>query len=207
MNLYHHTIDDVTTHNIIRKRGEVFGAVPYRKEILAKVHRLLEVSRDLYPSFDLHGRHVPVVFAHIGTTAGYARWLETEYGEVTFNIEINVQAITVDWNDTFHDTIPHEVAHIVTRYIYGDDVKSHGPEWKKIAIALGSTGKRTHSMPLKRVRKKRKPSRKFWYKAEDGTVLTLGLTQHKRLQAGVYSSNFGIMGGAKIRAEAYMFED
>jgi predicted SprT family Zn-dependent metalloprotease len=199
-------LHNVIEYNIIRKRGEIHFGVPYKKEILLKVERLLEVARDLYPSFDMHPQHVPVVFANMGTTAGYAKWQVTEYDEFIFNIEINVQAIDIDWADTFNDTIPHEVAHIVTRYIYGRNVKTHGPEWKKIAISLGSTGKRTHSMPLKKARKQRRKTRTFWYTATCGTKVSLGVTQHNRLQAGRYR-NFGLRGGGRIQAEAFMYED
>jgi predicted SprT family Zn-dependent metalloprotease len=178
-------LHNVIAFNIIRKRGVIYTGIPHQQEIIDKVHRLLKVARELYDAFDLQPMHVPVVFANMGTTAGYAKRRKTEYDEWIFNVEINVQAITIDWEDTFSDTIPHEVAHIVTRYLHGSKVKTHGPEWKRIAIALGSTGKRTHSMPLKNVRRRsRVPQRLYVYEGMNGMQMKLSIIRHNKLQSG-----------------------
>jgi DNA-directed RNA polymerase subunit RPC12/RpoP len=38
--------------------------------------------------------------------------------------------------------IRHELAHIVTRNVFGFNVRCHGKEWKKVTRSLGGSGKR-----------------------------------------------------------------
>lgn len=44
------------------------------------------------------------------------------------------------------NTVLHELAHVVARNIHGFNIKSHGPEWCAIAVALGCNGRRCHQM-------------------------------------------------------------
>ena len=168
---------------IIRKRG-IVRSHPRKRELMDEIRRIWVIAQTEWPAFRLNLGNVPVVFVNCGTTAGYARWHKNKYEEMTYNIEINVQAITVDWHDTFSDTIPHEVAHVVNRYLNGRKVKTHGPEWKRIAIALGSTGERTHCMPLKKVRNRKRLKRNYVYEGRNGIQLKLTSIRHNKLQSG-----------------------
>ena len=53
------------------------------------------------------------------------------------------------------DTIPHEVAHLVTRKLHGRRVKSHGPEWQAVMRAFGCEPSRCHSYDVSNVATRR----------------------------------------------------
>jgi len=94
-------------------------------------------------------------------------------------LRFNVEAIELDWNDMFNDTIPHEVAHLVTYQKPGLG-KNHNRGWQRVAIALGSTGNRTHELKLTPGR----TSVKYKYVLPSGKELMLGAIRHKRIQNG-----------------------
>jgi predicted SprT family Zn-dependent metalloprotease len=48
----------------------------------------------------------------------------------------------------FQDTVLHELAHIITRKVYGPLVKPHGREWKYVATMVGAKPERCHAMQL-----------------------------------------------------------
>ena len=172
---------------IIRKRNIFKGDFPRKAEFIEGVYDSLERARELYPEFNLRNCEVPIVFFAKGTTAGYARWRKGVMGAITYNLEFNVEAIAKDWGDMYLDTIPHEVAHIVTRVLHGEKVASHGKEWTRIAKSLGCSGNRTHSLNLTPARI-RKRKAKHLYKTDSGDELLLGPVQHKKMQAGKYRS-------------------
>ena len=170
---------------IFRKRN-IAKRVPRRQEFLTGVKDCWELARQTFPEFTLELKDVPVVFVAKSTTAGSARWKKIN-GVRVFNLEFNAEALTVDWEDMYLDTIPHEIAHIVTRFLHGSKVSSHGPEWKRIARALGCNGKRCHSMELNTERKRRRRKQKQLYISDNGTECLVGPVQHRRLQNDEYS--------------------
>jgi SprT protein len=76
-------------------------------------------------------------------------------------IKVNTQLLRENKEDYLSQTLPHEVAHIIQRQIYGQErdykgrliVKSHGPEWKNIMRVLGLEVKRCHSYKTTPARK------------------------------------------------------
>lgn len=53
-------------------------------------------------------------------------------------------------------TVPHEIAHAVCQTLHGRRARPHGPEWRRICVALGGDGRRCHnfvSVPARRVRR------------------------------------------------------
>jgi len=177
---------------ILRKRNIHKGNFPRKQEFLEGVRDCLAQARALYPDFDLHPSDIPIVFYPKGRTAGRARWVgysKEETSQIkTWNLEFSVEAIGMDWNDMYLDTIPHEVAHIVTRFVYGrTEGNKHGPVWVRIAKQLGCNGERCHSMPLTKSRRRR-PSVKQLYISDAGTECVVGPIQHKRFQNGEYKT-------------------
>ena len=66
-----------------------------------------------------------LINTRLKTTAGYARYIEHR---VEFSAELM-------WEHTEHfvqDTIPHEVAHILTHIIFPNAKQHHGPEWRNM---------------------------------------------------------------------------
>ena len=114
-----------------------------------------------------------------------------------YYLNFNVEAMELDWKNMVADTIPHEVAHLVT-YARPELGKNHNYGWRNVAISLGSTGERCHNLSLTPGR----VTNKFKYKASCGTVVTVGATVHNRLQKGQHRviSNTG----GKLRKEHFI---
>lgn len=91
-----------------------------------------------------------------GSTAGTA-----SYDKFRLNFHPVLMAENIE--DYKSDTIPHEVAHLFTRAMYGRAAQSHGPEWKAVMRAFGVEPTRCHSMDMSTVRAKSHP-----YKATCG---------------------------------------
>lgn len=170
---------------IFRKRNIVKGNFPRKQEFLQGVQDCMDLAWNEFPEFRLTYADLDVVFFPKGDCAGRARWKKIG-GVRYFNLEFNVAAIDLYWEDTYLDTIPHEVAHIVTRFIHGSKVSSHGPEWKRIAKRLGCNGKRCHSLNLPKAKRPARRQSKELYISDGGTECLLGPTQHRRLQNTEY---------------------
>lgn len=60
------------------------------------------------------------------------------------HVQLNSVLFQENVQSFLQDTIPHEVAHLVTRQLYGRGVASHGPEWQRVMRTLGVEPRRTH---------------------------------------------------------------
>lgn len=68
-----------------------------------------------------------------GTTAGmFCRRRNKETGNETAYFRLNRALLEANLEEFLTDTIPHEVAHYITRTIWGRAVKSHGKEWQSV---------------------------------------------------------------------------
>ena len=77
-------------------------------------------------------------------------------------------------------TIPHEVAHLVARDLYGTCNRSHGPQWQRVMQVLGKVPDRCHNMnvaPAKVI------TRPHAYECNCSTHMITKLL-HKRILAG-----------------------
>lgn len=45
-------------------------------------------------------------------------------------------------------TVPHEVAHLVARELFGPDIKPHGSEWREIMAFFGADSSRCHNFAV-----------------------------------------------------------
>lgn len=72
-------------------------------------------------------------------------------------IKLSPTLFSENVSDFLSDTIPHEIAHLVTRKIYQANnifhrVKSHGPEWRHVMYRLGiPAASRCHSYDTSQV--------------------------------------------------------
>ena len=96
----------------------------YAREATAKIHECLLLASSHFGrefkadkiTFDLKGRAAGKCL----TRPGYA------------HIRINRVLLEKDPREIIDTTIPHEVAHLVQRNLYGVKVASHGREWRQI---------------------------------------------------------------------------
>ena len=161
---------------VLRKRGEVTRNFPRRTEFVQRVRACLALARAAYPEFTLQDKDLPIVFYKNGRAAGMAKWLD-KGNEVIYNIEFSVEAINNEWDDMVKNTIPHEVAHIVDRFINGKCNK-HNYIWQSICQRLGGSASSTHSYAVTRARK----MTKILYTASCGTEVWVTKRMHNDIQ-------------------------
>ena len=167
--------------HVIRKRGVDTRNFLRKQEFIGLVRECFRKAQQEFPSFTLNMWDVPIVFFARGRTAGWAKYKNVD-GSMVYNLEFNINAIQLDWDDMTQDTIPHEIAHIVDRFV---NLKSnnHNARWRRIARTLGCTGKRCHSIPTERARK-RAPKRRVQYIADCGSEIWVTMTIHNKIQRG-----------------------
>ena len=118
---------------------------------------------------------VEIKFKLKGGCAGKALFNgESKPSVLNFNLVIAMK----NTEDFLNDTVPHEVAHLVTHLIYGY-VSAHGPEWKYVMIRLGKQPNRCHNMEFESARKINKP---FDYTCKCGLSFHLTEREHNEMQ-------------------------
>ena len=163
---------------IIRRRGIDRTNFPHKQTFIKMVEANLQLARELYP--DHHIPNVPIVFYSAGNCSGRAKG-RSHYGQMVYNLEFNVAAINLHWDVMTGNTIPHEVAHIISFIVHKNDAdrgNGHGRGWKRIAKQLGCNGDTCHSMSIPPARQRSKHK----YISNNNSYCELGPTQHKRLQ-------------------------
>lgn len=112
-----------------------------------------------------------------GTTAGMAVFDRlTKTGNIRIN---NALLYTDHYEDMIQDTVPHEVAHIVARQVYGN-IKPHGKEWQYVMALLGLSATRCHDYDVTHSR----THIKFTYTCRCGPIHKVGSALHTKMQSG-----------------------
>ena len=147
----------------------------YEREALEQTRLLLTEAATRYGidppepevSFDLSGKTAGmVVFRHNGQTLiRYNRTLLIENGDAFIQ-----------------RTVPHEVAHLMAREIFGPSIKPHGKQWREIMAFFGADNSRCHNFPLPE--KERRRMRYFAYRC-GCREHQLSAIRHHRILAGV----------------------
>jgi predicted SprT family Zn-dependent metalloprotease len=148
---------DAEKMNAIRKRAQA----------------VMAIATSMY-QVDLSGTQIS--FNLKGRVAGYA------YGKSVkcscYRLKFNQFHSTGDhFQDIIDDTIPHEVAHLVT---FANRSLGHGHDsgWQRICIALGGNGKRCHDYEIKYA------AGGFDYLTDRGHTVTVSKIIHHKVQAG-----------------------
>ena len=116
--------------------------------------------------FDLKGGAAGmVVFSRTGPLIRYNRQMLEENGE-----------------SFLEQTVPHEVAHLVARTLYGIGIRPHGPEWKSIMAFFDAPAHRCHHFNTSSSRHRR--MRYFHYRC-DCRDHRLSAIRHNRCRTGV----------------------
>lgn len=81
----------------------------------------------------------------------------------------------------FHNTIKHEIAHLIAFRMYGEKGKGHGKLFKSVFIKLGGNGKRTHSYKTSHLKQKY-TCRRYEYSCKcPGKFFWLSQQKHNQL--------------------------
>jgi len=109
-----------------------------------------------------------------GTTAGTANYYSKK-------VKFNKVLIEENFEHFINDTIPHEVAHIVTYYFYGDNQTAHGKAWKYVmSHVFGVKPERCHSLDTTNSRVRN--TKKFIYTCPCNKTFNLSSNRHKKIQ-------------------------
>jgi len=99
------------------------------------------------------GRHfraamppVAIRFDLRGCNAGMARFEPGKPPEIRYNATL----LTDNPDDFLTQTVPHEVAHVVARALFGANVRPHGIEWKGLMGWFGVEPTRCHDYDVSR---------------------------------------------------------
>lgn len=140
---------------------------------------VLAIAREKYPALKDQIDATKVTFKQRGRIAAKAHVQHyPKEGRFETEVKINVEAYALRPDEMLHDTIPHEVAHLVC-LVLGLD-RGHGYEWERCCIALGGDGERYHNMKLTSVRK----SKRFLYRNYSGQEIHFKQGRHSNLQLG-----------------------
>lgn len=118
-------------------------------EAIADVINLVEACFAL--ASDLYDREFvlpDVRFDLKGTTAGEAIWVK---GQAKSTIRFNPVLLSENWARFRDRTVPHEVAHLVSRELHGAQIRSHGPEWQAVMRDFGCETTRCHNYSVANV--------------------------------------------------------
>lgn len=137
-----------------------------------------------------------------GRAAGEAGCLFNRVtGEATqLRLRFNREAIAKNWDEMVTQTIPHEVAHLVSFCFPKLGAKNHNWKWAEIDRALGGTGERCHKMELTPGRK----TSRYIYRDSNGVEVTVGPKHHSGLQRGKYGYLRNSKTGGRIEPKDFL---
>lgn len=153
-----------------------------QKAVTTEVQRYLALASDLY---DRHFSSIPVLFDLRGQAAGmYKVGLQTSpFAKRQRLIRFNPWLFAKYSEDSWSNTIPHEVAHYICDCLYGfQHIKPHGKEWRQIMIDFGAEPLVRASYDLDGIPHRRLSS--FNYRCACRQV-ALSIHRHKKVQAGI----------------------
>jgi SprT protein len=141
-----------------------------------KMLNTIDICRNKY-SLDIP---LPVIkFRQLGRRAGVCRF---DFLSKTGLIVINPDFFKNHYDDMLNDTVPHEVAHHVSAYVYGPAGHNHGHFWKGVMQKLGIPAPdRCHEYSLEGV-KVRNVQRPYKYVCGCSTEHNFTEFKHKRHQ-------------------------
>jgi len=120
---------------------------------------------------------VEIEFNLRGKSAGVVRFPEAGKPIIRYN-----SLLLCENRETFlAQTVPHEVAHVVARALFGPLISPHGMEWKSVMHFFGAEGRRCHQYDTSRAMARR--LRLFNYRC-DCSEHTLTSIRHNRIRTG-----------------------
>lgn len=97
-------------------------------------------------------------------------------------IRYNAVMLSENGQDFLHQTVPHEVAHLVARVLHGVKIRPHGREWQSIMSKFGAKPIRCHNFSTQGIPTRR--MRYFPYRCSCRNH-QLSAIRHRRTLSGV----------------------
>ena len=99
-------------------------------------------------------------------------------------IRYNVLLLAENREDFLRRTVPHEVAHVVARHLFGRRIKPHGPEWRQVMVLFGADPSRCHDYDISRASRRR--LKRFDYRCNCRSHQLTSIRHNRVLQGQVY---------------------
>jgi SprT protein len=141
------------------------------------IARTMELLRQAEEHFQIGMPRVAVRFDLRGRSAGMVRFAPDKPPEVRYNRLL----LEENGADFLARTVPHEVAHVVARALFGAQIKPHGAEWKRVMYWLGADASRCHDYDVSRTQSRR--LQRFPYRCACRRHWLTSI-RHKRIIAG-----------------------
>lgn len=151
-----------------------------------RISEVVDLAKSLYP--EMKGFEYSYKDC-TGRCAGKASFTNNGWNKTKYTIKINIDLMIRgmnEWNHIFHNTIPHEIAHLVDYVIRGDS--NHDRTWERIAKSLGCDGVARHSLAVA-------GRDKVVYMVPDYGKVTVSKTTHMIIQGADYNKPFTCGGG------------
>lgn len=160
-------INDI--NNLLAQAGHITPELEARVNI--KLAETMDVFHRAYPNQEFSTPNM--VYDLKGHTAGYA------IGGHTIRLNAGILGNPKHTEDMLHQTLPHEVAHIIVQQLY-PGAQGHGREWRNMMRLLKLRPDRCHQYDTVAARKKSKP-----YKYHCGcSEHMVSITIHRRILQG-----------------------
>lgn len=151
------------------------------EEIAAHCLALIEQAKAWYPLPKKLLKNVEICCDLRGKASGKAEFYY-KFGRLSRSrLRFNLQAAQLDPDGMLSNTLPHEVAHLVVRFLPKlFDQQPHGPHWQAICRRLGGNGQTYHQLSLTPAR----IYRRWHYRDTSGETHLLTTIRHRRIQQG-----------------------
>lgn len=131
--------------------------------------------------YNIKFENIPINFDLKGKCAGQFRFIRGFSDPKTMYFRFNMPMAESVGKKEYKQTIIHETAHYIARYMAGGSyIKPHGKEWKGVMSALGVEAKRCHDY---QVPASSRTMRYFDYKCDCQTHSVSAII-HNRMQKG-----------------------
>jgi len=149
-----------------------------KQQLLDSTHSWLERARPLLRSAARVDPNVEIRCDLRGKSAGQLQ----RYNNGQLLIRYNLQIAELQPESFIEQTVPHEVAHIITWLCHGKRARSHGREWQSVMQFFGfPQAPRCHNfaLPKKAARQQRR-----WHYQCQCQQHWLSTTRHNRISKG-----------------------
>ncbi|WP_275097116.1 SprT-like domain-containing protein [Sedimenticola hydrogenitrophicus] len=123
---------------------------------------------------------VVVKFDLTGKAAGMALFPHRATPVIRYNALLLVE----NRADFLKRTVPHEVAHIVARRLFGHRIKPHGAEWRRVMRLFGAEASRCHNYDVSRAIRRR--LQRFAYRCDCRSHELSSIRHNRVLQGQTY---------------------
>ena len=120
--------------------------ITQRKYFPSVTDRTLALLKQAERHFHLAMPTIEIRFDLRGKSAGMVRFQDGKKPVVRYNLQL----LSENHESFMSQTVPHEVAHVVARELFGANIRPHGAEWRKVMAFFGSEATRCHEFDTTR---------------------------------------------------------